>query len=193
MNYEEYLEDQLHDGLGCSYEKMEKYCDDIVKRLNIQGQQNILDLGCREFHTFAYFKEKFGFEIIGGDIGIPGHEYARGLSRPSIYVDAHDMSIFNTGYFDVILSIHVLEHMFDLDKVIEECARIIRPGGMFYIAVPFPAHNLGKGHYQDITDENEFYSRFEPYFNKVDMVATVDGDERNIRQEGELFLILERK
>ena len=193
MDYEEYLKDQLNDGLGCGYEKMEKYCEDIVKRLNITGQQNILDIGCREFHTFAYFKLKFGFEIIGGDIGIQGHKYARELARPSIYVDAHDMSIFNTGYFDVLLAIHSLEHMLDLDKVIEESARILRPGGMYYIAVPFPAHNLGKGHFQEITDENEFKARFEPYFNIIECIATVPGDERNIREEGELFLILERK
>lgn len=193
MNYEEYLQDQLHDGLGCSYEKMEKYCDDIVERLGITGKEKMMDLGCREFHTFTYFKMRFGMEIIGGDIGIQGHQYAREAARPSIYVDAHDMSIFSDGYFDVLISIHALEHMFDLDKVIAESARILKPGGKYYIAVPFPAHNLGKGHFQDITDENQFYSRFEPYFNKLEMIATVPEDGRNIRQEGELFLILERK
>lgn len=193
MDYEEYLKDQLNDGLGCDYNKMEKYCEDIVKRLNIESQQNILDIGCREFHTFAYFKSKFGFEIIGGDIGIQGHKYARELGRPSIYVDAHKMDIFNTGYFDVLLAIHSLEHMLNLEVVIEECARILRSGGMFYIAVPFPSHDLHKGHYQEITDENEFSSRFTEYFNIIEKIVTVPGDERNIRGEGELFLILERK
>jgi len=193
MNYEDYLKDQVNDGLGCDYNKMEKYCNDIVKRLNITSQQKILDIGCREFHTFDYFKSKFDLEIIGGDIGLPGHKYARELSRPSIYVDAHDMSIFNTGYFDVLLAIHSLEHMFDLDKVIKEAARIVKSGGMFYIAVPFPAHNLNKGHYQDILDENEFEARFKPYFKTIEMISTIPGDGRNIREESELFLILERK
>lgn len=192
--YEEYLQDQMDDHLGADYDKLVKYCDDFIAKtgIDVKGKM-ILDLGCREFHTFQYFKEKFATEIIGIDVGIEGHDYARGLKRPSIFVDAHDMSLFGDQSFDAILSIHVLEHMYDLDKTIAECARILKPGGFFYIAVPFPCQNLHKGHWQEITDTDWFDSGFAPYFDKIYSAVSAPGDTINLRGEGEYFLVLKRK
>lgn len=184
----------MNDTLGADYEKLAKYCEDFLEKtgLDIRGKK-VLDLGCREFHTFQFFKDNYDAEIIGIDIGLAGHKYARGLSRPSIFCDAHDMSIFNTGYFDAVMSIHVLEHMYDLNKVIGECARILKPEGILYLAVPFPCQNLGKGHWQEITDTDLFNSHFTPYFHVVYSAVTVPGDGKNLRGEGEYFLILKRK
>ena len=193
-DYREYLQDQIDDHLGADYDKLVKYCDDFVAKTGIDPVgKNILDLGCREFHPFQYFREKYSIEIIGIDVGTEGHEYARGLKRPSIWCDAHDMSMFNTGFFDAILSIHVLEHMYDLDTAVTESARILKSGGFFYIAVPFPCQNLKKGHWQEITDTNVFDSHFTPYFDIVYSAVSAPGDSINLRGEGEYFLILKKK
>lgn len=192
--YEEYLKDQMDDHLGADYDKLVKYCDDFLVRTHFDPKRKmILDLGCREFHTFQYFKEKYDTEIIGIDVGIEGHNYARSLSRPSIFCDAHDMRLFGNEVFDAILSIHVLEHMYDLDKAVKESARILKPGGIFYIAVPFPCNNLKKGHWQDIHDPDEFNTHFTPFFEIMDFCVTVPGEARNLRGEGEYFLILVKK
>lgn len=44
---------------------------------------------------------------------------------------------FSDNSFDVYVSCEVLEHVPDLDKALNEAARILRPGGLFVGTVPF--------------------------------------------------------
>lgn len=40
------------------------------------------------------------------------------------------------GSFDRIIAIHVLEHLRDLPRALEEISRLLRPGGMFDVVLP---------------------------------------------------------
>lgn len=192
VDYKTYLQDQIDDTLGCDYEVIEKYCNDMIKRTGIDPKgKKILDLGCREFHTYKYFKDNYDLEITGIDVGKAGHEYAHNLGRPSIYCDAHDMSMFKDETFDVIMSTHVFEHMYDLPKAINECKRILKKGGFLYLAVPCPAKNLEKGHWQDINSLDEFAENFKDW-QIVDAWYALGGDPRNIKGEAEIQMTLRK-
>ena len=43
---------------------------------------------------------------------------------------------FRDGIFDSVIANHVLEHVDELTKVLQEIGRVVRPGGSLYVAVP---------------------------------------------------------
>ena len=55
----------------------------------------------------------------------------------------HDIVDFNTqklpfksNFFDVIISLAVIEHIENIDNFIGEAFRVLRPGGIFYLSTP---------------------------------------------------------
>lgn len=61
---------------------------------------------------------------------------------PEIYADAGSLPISNNS-IDVVLLLEVLEHLPDDKKAINEIHRVLKPGGRFYLSVPFlyPIHD----------------------------------------------------
>lgn len=56
--------------------------------------------------------------------------------NPDILGDAHDMPIAD-GSFDLVVANSVLEHVENAYRVVQECHRILRPGGRVFAWVPF--------------------------------------------------------
>ena len=63
-------------------------------------------------------------------------------SRPEVFADAACLP-FSDGIFDAVACLEVLEHVRAPDKVLSEIARVLRPGGMAYVSMPFlyPVHD----------------------------------------------------
>jgi SAM-dependent methyltransferase len=58
---------------------------------------------------------------------------------PSVQVvigDCQERVDFPDNYFDRVLAVHVLEHLPNLPKVLDEIRRILRPGGTFSVLIP---------------------------------------------------------
>lgn len=53
---------------------------------------------------------------------------------------------FKTGSFDVLFHTEVMEHIFDTRFFLEECARVLKPGGAMFFTVPFAARYHYKPH-----------------------------------------------
>jgi SAM-dependent methyltransferase len=77
------------------------------------------------------------------------------------------------GYFDGVIANDVLEHIPDLTAAMTNCLRLLRPGGCFYISVPY---DLSLGAWQDPThvrafNENSwlYYTDWHWYLGWVDM------------------------
>jgi 2-polyprenyl-3-methyl-5-hydroxy-6-metoxy-1,4-benzoquinol methylase len=79
--------------------------------------------------------KKAGWDSIGIDLNQSAVEFgaARGLKLR--FGDLFDFK-FDTGSFDVVTLFDVLEHLVSPRKVVEEAARILRPGGLLFIFVP---------------------------------------------------------
>lgn len=74
-------------------------------------------------------------------------------SRPDVLGDAVDLP-FAGGSFGAVLATEVMEHLPDPDRFLREVGRVVRPGGVVLLSVPFmePLHE----------EPRDFY-RFTPY------------------------------
>jgi SAM-dependent methyltransferase len=58
-------------------------------------------------------------------------------AKPDIVADAHDLHMIATDSADGVITSSVLEHVRDPWKVVSEIERILKPGGIVHIGVPF--------------------------------------------------------
>ena len=102
--------------------------------LSLKG--DMLDVGCGTMPYRVLFRDVStyrGLEI----------DQARNLSNPLV-TDFYDGSIFPyaNSSFDVVLCSQVLEHSFSPDQLLNEVFRVLRPGGVLLLTIPFlwPEH-----------------------------------------------------
>jgi len=94
------------------------------------------------FQSFAYVFARLLFRL-----HLPATSTKRGDLK-LITADVSDLP-FKDNSFDLITSVAAFEHFLEVEKVVSECERVLRPGGMVWIAIhPFTAlsggHNVGR-------------------------------------------------
>ncbi|MGA1844473.1 MAG: class I SAM-dependent methyltransferase [bacterium] len=127
----------------------------IARRLHdlAQGRRlSILDMGCGDGsvieHLLDYGYDLYGYDLEGGIGSLRDRvaAYADGSGNDRIRTAPDERSIpFADDLFDVIYANQVFEHVRFIDRMIEECARVLRPDGVllatFPLATsPFEAH-----------------------------------------------------
>lgn len=98
------------------------------------GKGVILDYGCGT-GTFLHEMKANGWEIKGIEPDAGARKKAQELNGIAIELPEQLYNLPN-GYFDVITMWHVLEHVHDLNKVIAQLKKLLRPNGKLIIAVP---------------------------------------------------------
>jgi predicted SAM-dependent methyltransferase len=74
--------------------------------------------------------------------------------RPGVHVDyvadAENMPEVASGSFPVVNCNAILEHTEHPEKVIAECFRVLKPGGLLFVSVPFvfPVHDAPKDYWR---------------------------------------------
>jgi len=124
---------------------------DDVDRNALQGLR-VLDWGCGRGRLVAFLLQR-GMEAYGVDVDPEtvsnGKAYFATIDKDADQhlglIDSSGRTSFPDGFFDVIVSDNVLEHVPDLNGVMQEIARITKPGGYrFHL---FPARfTLFEGH-----------------------------------------------
>lgn len=98
----------------------------------------VLDIGCADSNLKNKLPETVFY------VGLDYYETAMNLynTTPDIFGDAHALPFLSQS-FDSILLLDVLEHLHDPIICIEEVKRVLKPGGIFYLQVPFmyPEHD----------------------------------------------------
>jgi ubiquinone/menaquinone biosynthesis C-methylase UbiE len=101
-----------------------------------QGGQ-ALDLGCGAGRHTVLLAERFE-EVVAVDISAPMLALARAKrSRPNVvYVEADLLHVTpeRDGPFDLILSVHTLHHVADLNTALRHIRRLVAPGGTVILA-----------------------------------------------------------
>jgi SAM-dependent methyltransferase len=114
--------------------------DDLFKRSLLPPFGQVLDLGCGEGHYARLFASQ-GYPVLGIDvsasaIALAGNHTARmNLTNVQFSVgDVTNLANLSDESFDVILSIHCyhcLSDAGDRRAHLQECWRVLRPGGIF--------------------------------------------------------------
>lgn len=101
---------------------------------HLKTKQKIVDLGCGAgFLTNALAKE--GHSVTGVDLSKSSLEVARkyDTTKSVIYLEADATSSTLAPHsYDVVCAMDLLEHVNDAQKVIQEAAKLLKPGGLFF-------------------------------------------------------------
>lgn len=94
----------------------------------------LLDVGCGT-GTFLHLARGDGWDVTGTEFSA----YACGVARAE-GLSVHEGEVWDAKLpaqsFDVVTSWHVIEHVADPRRVLEECSRLLRPGGWLFLATP---------------------------------------------------------
>ncbi len=110
----------------------------LKKKFNLVNKvssgKSILDIGCASGELLNYFKQKNWTTL-----GIEPDEKARNFSRTNFNLQVEPENHLNNisdKSFDAISMWHVLEHVSELKKRMEQITRIIKDDGTIIIALP---------------------------------------------------------
>jgi ubiquinone/menaquinone biosynthesis C-methylase UbiE len=99
------------------------------KKSYLKGR--LLDFGCgsKPYKDLVNVEEH-----IGVDIEVSGHPHEH--EQIDAYYDGKTIP-FDDNHFDSVLSSEVLEHVFNLEQILSELYRVMKPGGHMLITLPF--------------------------------------------------------
>ena len=106
-------------------------------RERLGGRQDavILDVGCGTGRNLEALSE-LG-DTRGCDISSEALDFCRrrGLSNLTLQVDPHSLP-FDSGTFDLVTALDVIEHVDDDLRMLAEIARVLKPSGLALLTVP---------------------------------------------------------
>ncbi|HNP24058.1 MAG TPA: methyltransferase domain-containing protein [Panacibacter sp.] len=91
----------------------------------------LMDFGCGSKPYKSLFEVD---KYIGVDFENPGHPHLN--EQIDVFYDGHSIP-FEDNHFDSVFSSEVFEHIFNLDEILKEINRVMKPGGMLLITCPF--------------------------------------------------------
>jgi 2-polyprenyl-3-methyl-5-hydroxy-6-metoxy-1,4-benzoquinol methylase len=95
----------------------------------------LLDVGCAT-GTFLQLAQQEGWEIRGTEYSIYAAKFASNLLKADIHCGHLMDARYEDSFFDVVTFWHVLEHLHDPMRYLQEAHRILKPSGLLVIAVP---------------------------------------------------------
>ena len=110
-----------------------------VAELSSKLSGEVLDFGCGSKPYLQYFThvEKY----VGLDIETSGHLHTN--EKIDVYYDGKKIP-FGDNHFDSVFSSEVFEHVFNIDEVLTELHRVLKPNGKLLFTCPFawPEHEI---------------------------------------------------
>ncbi|MBD2363815.1 methyltransferase domain-containing protein [Anabaena minutissima FACHB-250] len=112
--------------------------EELLSWAGVETAENILDVGCGIGGSSLYLAEKFQAQATG--ITLSPVQAARateraqekGLSAKSKFLVANAQAMpFDDNTFDLVWSLESGEHMPDKTRFMQECYRVLKPGGTF--------------------------------------------------------------
>jgi SAM-dependent methyltransferase len=93
---------------------------------------DVLDFGCGSKPYGSLFVNAKSY--IGVDIEVSGHNHKE--SKVDYFYDGKKLP-FNNQSFDAIVCFEVFEHVFNVEEVLSEIYRVLKPDGLLLISIPF--------------------------------------------------------
>lgn len=97
----------------------------VWERVQVAGRRPVvLDLGCGDTKQYD--------DSIGVD--------RRATTATALLADVSQPLPFAAGSIDAVFAVHVLEHLVDFLPLVDECHRVLRPGGVLHVLSPWWRH-----------------------------------------------------
>lgn len=161
----------------------------LVKSVTLK-KGKILDMGCgggRISETLPYYYPKA--DVYGCDVSKTALDYAKKFGSGKVRYDQikNKRLPYNDNFFDVCICLDVLEHVPDVNYLLNEIRRILKKGGNFFLIVPCEGQSLTftwffrKLHFgQDLT--YRYFGHIHPEFTHKYVVSLLRKHGFNIRK-----------
>lgn len=133
--------------------------------------KNVLDIASGEGYGTAALKQGGALSVIGVDISEEACAYARQKYGVDVRQGSAESIPLTDNSIDVIVSFETIEHVTSPSKFLDECARVLRPGGTLIISTPnkdvyaTEAQHENPFHCSELT-ESEFISLLKARFSR---------------------------
>jgi 2-polyprenyl-3-methyl-5-hydroxy-6-metoxy-1,4-benzoquinol methylase len=110
----------------------------IIKELRARKMLRVFDLGCGNGYVDSVLTQN-GFETIGVDPSESGIALAN-ATYPDVRVysgSAYDDLVKKWGTFPTVISLEVVEHLYDPSHWARTAFDLIEPGGVFIVSTPY--------------------------------------------------------
>ncbi|MBU0455298.1 MAG: methyltransferase domain-containing protein [Gammaproteobacteria bacterium] len=108
----------------------------------LRGKGRLLDIGCNEGRGLKIFKQH-GFEPEGIELNTNAAQLARQKGFQVYTVDLKDFH--PEEKYDVAILSNVIEHALDPKTMLQDIARVLKPGGQLYLSTPNINSRFKKG------------------------------------------------
>ena len=94
-----------------------------------------LDFGCGngEFMSLA---KSYGWSVKGFDLDEDAVSLAKSSGLDVVHGGILNLAEEKDGKYDLITLSHVIEHVYEPEKLIQECIRLLKPGGRLWLETP---------------------------------------------------------
>ncbi|MBI5467031.1 MAG: class I SAM-dependent methyltransferase [Candidatus Kerfeldbacteria bacterium] len=130
-----WYDDRYHTQGADAFRTREAYLD-YLDQLEVEPGRVLLDVGCGSGYVLADGARR-GLRVIGTDISAEAINLAR-ITAPAaeFHVTPGETLPLADGTADYVVCLGVLEHFLDMDKGLDEMARVTRRSARFLIMVP---------------------------------------------------------
>ena len=105
--------------------------------LALGSGQQVLDAGCGEGYGAELLRARHGARVVAADYDGLAARHVRQTYPQVVAVRTNLVALpFADGGFDAVVSLQVVEHLWDQPMFVRECARALRPGGLLLLSTP---------------------------------------------------------
>lgn len=101
----------------------------------IGSGKKVLDIGCYDGYITAKIRA-MGNDVTGCELSRVAVRLCRQRGLKCIEHDLEERFPFPSRSFDVIFAGEIIEHIYDTDGLLQECRRLLRPGGSLVLTTP---------------------------------------------------------
>lgn len=102
--------------------------------------ENVLEVDCGP-GVLAHRMCQRGAQVTGTDLSIVAVNRAQAKGIPAQQVDVDTQPLpFADASFDTVVSNSMMEHRFFPERTLDECVRVLKPGGKLIVCLPNMAH-----------------------------------------------------